>query len=136
MNGGLLLVETVSCSVTVGSSSSALKGQALHSLLGALQPVSLCDLCFFSVKELEPSTAQVVEKWERGGRFLFLAGATVGRVGVQRSIFCPAPGTRGRSSYPALHQVYEAVIHRIFLLSFKTVTTGNIGCCFSVRARC
>lgn len=88
------------------------------------------------MKEWEPSTAQVVEKWERGGRFLFLAGAAVGRVGAQRNIFFPAPGRRGRSSYPTLHQVYEAVIHRIFLLSFKTITTGNIGCCFYVSARC
>jgi len=39
---------------------------------------------------------------ERRQVSLFLAGAAMGRVGVQRNIFCPAPGTRGRSSYPTL----------------------------------
>lgn len=42
------------------------------------------------MKEVEPSTAQVVGKWEGGGRTHFLAGVWVGRVGVEGNMFCPS----------------------------------------------
>lgn len=53
-----------------------------HSQLGTLLAnLPLQFMLFLSLKELEPSTAQVVGKWERGGSVHFLAGAGVKRVG-------------------------------------------------------
>lgn len=44
------------------------------------------------MKEWKSSAAQVVGKQERGGKTQFLAGAGVGRLGVEGSQVCPLRG--------------------------------------------